>query len=550
MFFYLLHFYRFAQQRMVLVFFVLTIIGVYSCSEQEHSNIRVFRYNEAEGISSLDPAFARSQTLIWPIHQLFDGLVQFDSQLNIIPAIAYSWEVSDDGKLYTFYLRTDVLFHSHALFQQKSDRRVHASDFVYSFNRVMDPKTSSPGAWLFSKLDNSFGVNGCKAKNDSVLQIRLQESFPPFLGMLGMKYCAVVPEEVVSHYGNLFGAHPVGTGPFYLKKWRQGEALVLHANKEYYEKDSAGKTLPYIDAISVSFITDKQSEFMELMLGNIDFMSGINPQYKDALLTRSGKLQETHASKIYLQKAPYLNTEYLGFNLDTSKGNVVPLAVRRAINYCFDRNEMVMYMRNNMADAALKGMVPPALNQSYSDSLFGFFHDKQLARKILREAGFENGYPYVINLHTTTDYVDLCEYIQHNAAQIGINIEINLATGASFRNLITNGDAQMFRGSWIADYPDAENYLSLFYSPNKSPSGPNYTRFQNEDYDNLYRQALYMNGAEQQMAYLKMENIILRNAPIVPLYYDNVVRFVNRRVTNFIVNPLNLLEIKCLELEQ
>lgn len=529
------------------LFLVLTVL--FSCSSTDDRNLLVFRYNESKGISSLDPAFARSQSLIWPVHQLFDGLVQFDEQLNIVPAIAKSWTISDDGLLYTFYLRTDVLFHPHVLFKSKAERIVTAHDFVYSFNRVVHPSTASPGAWIFSKLDIDFGQGGVYAVNDSVLQLRLSAAFPPFLGMLGMKYSAVVPRRVVEHAPNEFGANPIGTGPFLMKIWRQGEILILHANPEYYQLDSSGSSLPYIDAVSVTFINDKQSEFMEFMLGKVDFISGINSQFKDALLTRSGNLREENAQQIYLQKAPYLNTEYLGFNLDSTQGDVVPLAVRKAINYCFNREEMVMYMRNNMADAALKGMVPPSLSKPYGQELVGYQYDKNRARKILSDAGFKNGYPNSIDLYTTSDYVDLCEYIQHNAKQIGININIHLATGASFRNLVANGKAQMFRGSWIADYPDAENYLSLFYSGNKSPNGPNYTRFYHAKFDSLYIQSLTARDSEKYLLYLQMEQLIISNAPVVPLFYDNVVRFVNRRVADFPVNPLNLLEIKCLRLD-
>lgn len=529
---------------------VLLLILPISCSVSKKEDLAVFRYNESKGISSLDPAFARSQSLIWPVHQLFEGLVQFDEQLNVIPVIAKRWDISSDGLLYTFYLRNDVFFHPHVAFKTKAQRLVTAHDFVYSFNRVMSPATASPGAWVFAKLHKQFGQNGCFALNDSVLQLKLSVPFPPFLGMLGMKYGSVVPRMVVEHSPDSFGISPVGTGPFLLKVWRQNEMLILHANNDYYQKDSIGRQLPYIDAISVSFITDKQSEFMEFMLGKLDFLSGITSQFKDALLTRIGELKQENAHHIYLQKAPYLNTEYLGFNVDSTTGQVVPIAIRKAINYCFDRKEMVMYLRNNMADAALQGMVPPSLSKNYAEGMVGYGHNKPLARKILRDAGYQNGYPNTINLYTTSDYVDLCEYIQHNAKQIGVNIDIHLSTGASFRNIVANGKAQMFRASWIADYPDAENYLSLFYSGNKSPKGPNYTRFELNQFDSLYLMSLETQGAAKLLLYRQMEQLIIENALVVPLFYDKVVRFANQRVSNFQVNPLNLLEIKCLEIEQ
>ena len=530
------------------IILLLTLIG---CQSNKNNHSNVFRYNESKGISTLDPIYARSQTLIWPVNQIFDGLITFDSALNIKPAIAKKWSLSDGGLIYTFILRTDVFFHEHELWNSRSERNVKASDVVYSFNRILNPRNSSPGIWIFSNVDRTFGENGFKALNDSIFQLKLKKPFPPFIGMLGMQYCAVVPKKIADHYGNQFGKNPVGTGPFYLKHWEENERIILRKNNDYFKTDKKGNTLPYLDAVNISFITDKQSEFMEFMLGNIDFISGLNAQYKDALLTRSGELKAEHKNRINLQTGPYLNTEYLGFNLDSTKAEVVPLAIRKAINYCFDREEMVRYMRNNMGYAAYNGFVPSALTSKYPMPVKGFDTNKQKAKAILANAGFKNGYPKTITLLTTSDYVDLCEYIQHEASKIGINISISLGTGASFRNMISKGDATFFRGSWIADYPDAENYLSLFYSKNKSPNGPNYTRFENKRYDALYEEALQTLDEDcKNELYLAMENIIIEKSPIVPLFYDKVIRFVRKDVKGLQPNPFNLLDLRKVEKRQ
>ncbi len=527
------------------IFPIFLSMFLWSCYSTDVDMQNVFRYNESKGISSLDPAYARSQTLIWPVHQLFDGLVQFDSVLNIKPAIAHSWTVGKDKRTYRFELRNDVYFHDHPLFRNKNDRKVTAHDFVYSFNRIIAPETSSPGAWVFSVLDKTYGQNGFKAVNDSVLIIKLRQPFPPFLGMLGMKYCAVVPQRIVEALGKRFGHSPIGTGPFYLKKWHPNEAIVLRKNPLYYQFDEKGVRLPYLQSVFITFITDKQSEFMEFMLGNLDFISGINAQYKDALLTRQGLLRKKYHDEIFLQTGPYLNTEYLGFNLDSTTGEVVPLNVRKAINYSFSRKELVAYLRNNMAYPANNGMVPPALSRNYPEIIQGYSFNREKARKLLNKAGYKNGYPKPIPLLTTSDYVDICEYIQHQAALVGINIEIQLGTGASFRNIITKGKAPFFRGSWIADYPDAENYLALFYSQNKSPQGPNYTRYIDQRVDELYIKALNAtNDSLKYSCYQQLEQTVMEFSPVVPLYYDKVVRFVRNNVQGLTVNPFNLLDLK------
>ena len=319
-----------------ILFCVIVSLLWASCSKKEtNDNRTVFRYNEVAGIASLDPAFAKDQAMIWADLQLYNGLVQTDKELNICPSIAKSWEISDDGKEYRFFLRTDVFFHPHKLFKGKK-RKVVASDFVYSLNRILDEKTASPGRNFFTCIEKTENGYSIIAENDSVLTIRLKEPFSPFLGILSMPYASVVAKEVVEHYKQDYRKNPIGTGPFKFKMWKEGVKLVMLKNEDYFEKDSLGNSLPYLDAVAITFIIDKQSVFLEFVKGNIDFISGIDPNYKDEVLTRSGKLQPKYQDKIQLLTQTYLNTEYLGFRMDFDS----PLQdkrIRQAINHGFDR---------------------------------------------------------------------------------------------------------------------------------------------------------------------------------------------------------------------
>ena len=228
---------------MRIKYFIISILLILLLSCKENKNQfdkSVFRYNESKGIATLDPAFAKSQVLIWPTNQLYNGLVQMDNNLNIKPCIAKNWEISDNGKTYTFTLRNDVYFHNHRIFLNGKGRKATADDFVYSLNRIIDPKTASPGAWIFNNVKN----NGIETVNDSTLRIQLNSPFPAFLGLLSMQYCSVVPKEVVEHYGNDFRRNPVGTGPFQFKMWKEGEKLILVKNPNYFENDSTGNPLP------------------------------------------------------------------------------------------------------------------------------------------------------------------------------------------------------------------------------------------------------------------------------------------------------------------
>jgi len=280
--------------------------------ETDDKSLTVFKYNESAGISSLDPAFARNQANIWVVNQLFNGLVQLDSNLKVIPCIAKNWHISDDGNVYTFIIRDDVYFHDSPSFQGGKGRKVTASDFEFSFKRLVYSRLASPGSWIFNNVKQLKGDYLINAINDTILRIELMKPFPPFIGMLSMQYCSVVPKEAVEFYGPDFRVNPVGTGPFKFKMLKEGVKLVLVRNDMYFERDSSGQRLPYLNGVSVSFIIDKQSAFLEFVKGNLDFMSGLDASYKDELLTPAGKLKEKYRARINLISQPYLNTEYLG----------------------------------------------------------------------------------------------------------------------------------------------------------------------------------------------------------------------------------------------
>ena len=299
----------------------------------------MFRYNEHRNISSLDPAFARNPQNIWPVNQLFNGLVQLDDSLRIQGDIARKWTISDDGIRYDFYLKKEVYFHPSPYFKDTT-RIVVAQDFVYSFDRLKDPKVASPGGWVLQQ------VSSYKALNDSVFSIELKQPFSSFLGVLSMKYCAVVPHEVVDGLGNDFGKKPIGTGPFLFKTWKENLKLVLRKNNRYFEKDASGKSLPYLEAVAITFLEDKQSEFMAFVQGNIDFLNSLDPSYKDELLTTEGKLQPRYENRFRLLIGPYLNTEYIGLFVYKNASKFASKKLRQAINMAIDRKQMVKYLKH------------------------------------------------------------------------------------------------------------------------------------------------------------------------------------------------------------
>ena len=526
----------------VLPIALIVAVGCNSCTNQTAKKSgSYFRYNQASGIASLDPAFAKDQATIWACNQLYNSLVQLDDELKIQPSLAKSWDVSEDGLLYTFHLRTDVSFHNDSCFVNSKGRVLNAADVVYSFNRIIDTKVASPGAWIFN--GNVAETNAFVALNDSTFQLRLTKQFPPMLGILSMQYCSVIPKEAVTYYGAGFRAHPVGTGPFLFKSWKEGTALILHKNSNYFETLN-GQRLPFIDGIKVSFIDNKKTEFLAFKQKELDFVSGIDASYIDEVLDDNGEMKTELKNKFQLLKTPYLNTEYLGFLMDNNPTNPLSnVLVRKAINYGFDRQEMLRYLRNGVGRAAVNGFTPYGL-PSFSDTLTGFSYNPNKARELLKQAGYPDGKGMpTVKLYTNETYKEYALFVSKQLEQIGIKVQLEIAQPAILREWMSQGKAAFFRGSWLADYPDAENYFAVFYGKNGSP--PNYTRFNDVRFNKLYEEALAATTeAVRYKLYMQMEQIIIEQAPVVPLYYDEVLRFSQNNIEGLTPNALNLLQLK------
>jgi len=534
----------------VYVWLLVGMMALGSChNNEEASHKTIFNINLDQGLTSMDPAFARNQNALWMDNQIFNGLVQINDSLQIKPCIAKSWELSTDGKTYIFHLRNDVYFQDDAQFKGGKGRRAVADDFAYSFARLIDPKVASSGSWIFS--DKVSGKDAFVALNDSTFRVKLSQPFPPLLSLLTAQYCSVVPHEVVEHYGKDFRSHPVGTGPFKFKYWKEGEVMVLLKNEHYWEKDKQGHPLPYLDAFRATFISDKQTAFMEFIKKKLDYFSGIDGSYRDDILTKGGHVTKKYKGKFKVNIAPYLNTEYLGFLIDTNLAIVKHsplrmLKVRQAINYAINKPNMIKYLRNSTGTPGYAGFIPQGMPGFDTAAVQGYHYNPTRAKQLLAEAGFPDGknLPEIV-LSTTTSYRDLIEYIQGELQKVGIRTRVELVQGASLRELIAKNGVNFFRASWLADYPDAENFLSLFYSKNKIPFGPNYTGFNNKQFDQLFEQAYQVTDDKQRYKlYQQMDNLVMQQSPVVILYYDKLVNLYQNSISGYSLNAQNLLVLK------
>ncbi len=518
---------------------LVIMLFLFSCSQkqEEDRSHMVFRYNEYGNITSLDPAFSRNLPNIWATTHMFNSLVQLNDDLEIIPDLAEQWKISSDGLVYEFRIREDVFFHQHPAFGKSKTRKVNASDFAFSLKRLLDPQLASPGGWVLQNVER------IEAKNDQLLIITLKQPFPAFLGLLSMRYCSVVPKEIVTNTEGNFRKNPIGTGPFAFKYWEEDVKLVLRKNPLYFERDDLGLSLPYLESISISFVPDKQSEFMLFLQEKLDILNTLDNSYKDELLTQQGTLTEKYKEKINLQKGPYLNTEYLGFYLDSPSPVIKSPLIREAINIGFDRKKMMIYLRNNIGFIGNKGFIPEGLSGHPKEVVLKYQPEK--AAELVKTFEKETGLKAEITLATDANYIDLCEYIQRELQKIGISIKVDMMPPATLKQARSKGKLEMFRSNWIADYPDAENYLSLFYSKNFSPTGPNYTHFYSPTFDSLYENSFFINDAQKRgEIYQSMDSLVMSKHPLIPLYYDQVLRFSHKNVLGLNLNPVNVLKLK------
>lgn len=527
----------------VIVFFFLGN----GCQQQRADNKDFFRYNQSEGIETLDPAFARSLSIMWGVHFIFNTLVEVDSSMQIRPSLAKSWSVSNDGMTFTFHLRTDVYFQDNPAFPDGKGRKMTAKDVVYSFERLVDPKVASAGAWVFH--DRVADANPFVAANDSTFVLNLKRPFQPMLGILSMPYCSIVPHEVTEKWGKDFRSHPCGTGPFRLGFWDEGNVLMLYRNPHYWEKDAAGKQLPYLKGIKITFNETRSLEFLRFEQGELDFMNGIDGSMQDLVLTKRGHLRPKFQKDINLKKSVYLNTEYLGFLLDTSgaafRNNPLRLLkVRQAINYAIDRRKIITYFRNGIGLPAVGGFIPPGMPGFKTNRIKGYEYNPQKALELLKEAGFPHGRGLPpIDLSTPDANIDVCTFIATELNDLGIPAKVQVMQNGLLHQQMSNSQLPFFKAQWIADYPDAETFLAFFYGA--LPAPPNYTRFKNTTYDNWYRQSVATKQDGQRFSlYRKMDSLAMSQAPVVPLYYGQILHFTHKNVHGLSTNALNIIDLK------
>ncbi len=524
-----------------LVFCIFILLSACSSLHRKQEKAaKVFRFNSADGISSLDPIHAETEANVHIISQFYNGLFEYDENQHLQHCLAEAYDISPDGKTYTIALRKGVFFHDNPAFPEGKGREIRASDVVYSFRRLLNPASGSAGTWVFQDrvLQNAEGnpSDTCFMEiDDYAIKIYLQEPFVPFLQLLSMPFTYIVPEEAVKLYGDL-RKKPVGSGAFIFEEWLEYNYMRMRKNPFYFKRNASGQQLPLIDVIEVSFMTDEHDAFKAFELKKIDFINSLTTEYINKIINKDGTINEEFESKYNVQKIPIINTEYIGILLDNKSyadnpnHPLLDVRIRKALNYMINREEVVEELRRNLGKPAHAGLIPPILTGD-KNTVKGYHYDPKQAEELLEAAGYPKGKGLPeITLYTIPSAFYIAEYVQAKFRQFGVQSKIEVNNGPAQIGLINTGQAKIFRLRWLADYPDEENYLALFNSKN-SP-GPNKTRYVNLTYDSLYAKACAeKNDTLRKQLYRQMEQLMIDDAPVLPIYYDEALQLTQKKIT-------------------
>lgn len=531
----------------------------------------LMRLNEVEAFKTLNPIAVNEVVGIHIGTQVLEGLVKFNQKdLSIKSAIASRWETSENQMQWTFHLQKNVSFHNDACFPDEKGRMVTANDIKWCFDKLCsadaanaqfdvtfkDRVLGANEAFASSKNGKKIPVQGVKVINDSTIVIELTQPFAGFLNVLAMPGCWIYPQEAATKYGQDLRIHPVGTGPFYIEAIKEGEFVIMKKNTKYYGVDKFGNNLPYLDGVKYTFIREKKAEILEFKSGNLDMVYRLPVEIFHEIM---GELSHAKERKTDFQiiSSPAFNTFYLGFNC------TIPAFenknVRLAFNYAIDRNKITDFTIQGEGTAASYGMVPYVEEFEKSGYNFkglkGYNLDVVKAKEYLKKAGYPDGrgFPSVtlqINSGGGDRNILIAEVIQKMIKEnLNVDININTVPFAEHIEQIAANKTDLFKYSWIADYPDPESFLTLFYGkhlPKNSSekSFINMFRYHNERFDSLFAASYKEPNKIKRFELLsKAEQMVLDDAPFMPIFYDENFRLEQANVANFPENALNYMDL-------
>lgn len=528
----------------------------------------IYRVNQTGELRSLDPVTINDVTSAHIAENIYDQLLYFDENLVLTCELAERWEVSPDGKRYTYFLRRGVYFHDDPCFPRGKGRELTAEDVAYSLTRCCDARTGTLSADYFrgkvvgaeefytatrrAMLDGSTpavrGVQGFQVLDRYTFRIELNAPFGPFEYYVAMNFAGIHPREAVEYYGKEFAYHPVGSGPFRFVRWIPDRECTLIRNARYWKRDSVGNQLPYLDQIRFQFIKDDKVQFLELLEGNHEECYRIPSEFFPLVVDERKHLRPSF-QRFQLLRVPALSTQFYGM-LTTS-----PLfrdrRVRQAFNYAVDRERILRFVLKGQGGMpAHHGLVPPAMPNYPAAHVRGYHFDPTRARQLLAEAGYDNKRrfpPLELQLNSGGGRnLLVAEAVQQQLGEyLGIPVSLKIVEFARHLDEIDHGRAPFFRLGWVADYPDPESFLNLYYGKlvprDPTAASPlNSTRYRIPRYDALFEAARsQLDRHHRNELFAQAEQVAIADAPMLLLFYDEDYRLLQPYVRGYRNNAMD-----------
>ena len=534
-------------------------------------------FGTTDRIRGFDPVTASDVYAVAAINKVYEGLCEMEYLVRpyrVRPQLAEAMpEISPDRLTYTFHIKKGVRFADDPCFPGGKGRELTAEDFVYAWKRLADTNNRSTRYFSFEgrivgldeyhqksigrKVSYDEPVEGLRVLDRYTLQVRLIAPYPQLLFVLTQEETFAVAREAVEYYGEEFLNHPVGPGPFLLKDWKWRNYRIEFVRNPNYHGDTspaagepgdrergllddAGKLLPLLDRVTEYVIADDSTAWLKFLAGDLA-MSAISRDNFGAVLTPNRELTpEMEARGIRLDVAPQMYTYYIGFNMDDPV--VGPnKKLRQALACAFDHDKWVKFY--NYRHIAAKGPIPPTLAGYDADTPPAYPFDLARAQRLLAEAGYPDGLDPKTGrrLTLTLEMPNASDPEQRQAGELaasffraaGVDLKLSFNNWPEFLKKLERRQAQMYRIGWIIPYPDAINFLEIFYSKNASP-GPNESNYNNPAFDRLFEQARVMEDSPKRTElYRKMAALVIDDSPWIFISHPLSFRLLQPWLKNY-----------------
>jgi peptide/nickel transport system substrate-binding protein len=565
------------RYHLLLVISALTVL-IYSCGSGDEPQLNAiggklyggeFKFMSSEKVNNLYPLATSDIYTSRFNSQIYEPLLKLDIEtMKVVPALAESYTISADAKTFTFKIRKRVKFHDDECFGGEG-RELTVDDVKYSLDKACSGMKGNKMSYLlvnrikgakeyYKNSKSSFpkaGVSGIRVIDGSTLEISLTQAFPGFDKILTHTNLGIYPSEAYTMYGNEMSKHPVGTGPFMLETMDEN-GVTLKRNPKYWRKDEFGNQLPFLSKVIMTYAKDKKSELMAFRNKEVDIVLEIPVDDVENVL---GSLQDAQAGKNVKHKVESkssMSMNYVAFACESAEFKNVD--VRNAFNLAIDRTEIVDKYLLGEGWVAENGFVP-LMDNFPNNKVKGHKINVVKAKALLASAGYPEGkgFPaidfYVNAIEGSAPHkmcVGVTEQIKKN---LNIDLNIVLCSISEREKAIASGKAKIWRSGWIADYPDAENFLSLFYSGNikENSSEVNAFKFRNKVYDALFEKAIMeKDETKRNNLFVKCDQMIIDEAAVMPIMTDDFMVMVNARVRDFKTNSMENLDFSTMFIKE